>query len=393
MKKIIILTIIISGLLGAGWFSGAGRFFAASKDVPENIYVVETGAIESVVTAQGTLEPKEYVEVGAQVSGLVKKLHVEIGDSVAAGDLIAEIDPAVYEAQVKASEAELKVLQAQKAEQQSLVKQAEQKYGRNQNLIKDFAISKEVLEDSRTDLAVARAKLTSLMAQIEKAESTLEGNRTNLSYTKIYAPMEGTVVSQSVKEGQTINANQTAPVIVEVANLSIMTAKAQVAEADISKISEGMDVYFTTLGSRNRKWDGTVRQILPTPDTINDVVLYNVLVDSANDDGRLMTNMTTQMFFVLGRADNVPLIPVSALQKRVPEKDTAAGTAYEVRFLGNAGPEPRIIITGLSDRSKAQVVEGLAAGDRIVTAGQDALPSTGGGGGGTGMRRMGMGRL
>lgn len=369
MRKIIILVVILLAGAGCAWFFGLADMLSGSdKAAAPVISVVEQGNLESVVTAQGTLEPKDYVDVGAQVSGLVKVLHVEIGDSVKEGDLIAEIDPDVYEAQMQASEAELKVLEAQKAEQQSLVNQAQQKFSRNEKLIKAKAISVEVLQDSQTDLDVAKAKLISLDAQIEKAQSSLAGNKTNLSYTKIYSPMDGTVVSQSVKEGQTINANQTAPVIVQVANLSVMTAKAQVAEADISKLSAGMPVYFTTLGSKERKWDGTVRQILPTPETINDVVLYNVLVDAHNADGRLMTSMTAQMFFVLGRAENVPLVPVSVLQKRAPEKDTEKGQAYAVSVPGKSGPEDRIVVIGLSDRSKAQVVEGLSAGDRVISS-------------------------
>lgn len=396
MKKFIFFVFVIMVILGAVWHFTQNGASLKSKNASVSTTTIELGNLESVVTAQGTLEPKEYVEVGAQVSGLVKKLYVEIGDTVKTGDLIAEIDPAVYEAQVKASEAELKALSAQRAEQQSLIKQAQQKLTRNQTLVKNSAISKEALQDSETNLDVAKAKLTALLAQIEKSQSTLDGNKTNLSYTKIYSPMDGTVVSQAVKEGQTINANQTAPVIVQVANLSVMTAKAQVAEADISKLSEGMPVYFTTLGSKERKWNGTVRQILPSPETINDVVLYNVLVDANNDDRRLMSSMTAQMFFVLGSAKDAPLIPVSALQKRNPENDTDMGQAYEVRVAGKSGIETRNVLIGLSDRSKAQVVEGLAVGEKVLTSGQvpDASSTSGNGNANKGMPRgTGMGRL
>lgn len=388
MKKLIVIALVIVLTGVAVWFLGIKKVVLSPPEVVRNISIIETGDLESVVTAQGTLEPKEYVDVGAQVSGVVEKLHVEIGDIVKSGDLIAEIDPDVYESQMKASQAELKVLEAQKSEQRALVKQAQQKYARNQNLIKDNAISKEALQDTQTSVEVAKAQLVSLNAQIEKAQSTLEGNKTNLSYTKIYAPMDGTVVSQSVKEGQTINANQTAPVIVQIANLSVMTAKAQVAEADISKLSVNMPVYFTTLGSRDRRWDGTVRQILPTPETINDVVLYNVLVDATNDDGRLMTNMTTQMFFVMGKAENVPLVPVSALQKRVPEHDTDTGEAYEVQVMGKSGPETRSVLIGLSDRSKAVVISGLSNGDRVISASQ--MPAGSSNGNNTDGKRTGM---
>lgn len=387
-KKNLVIAVVVGGVGLALWL-GFGGSNSSQKENAANIAQVEQGDLESVVTAQGTLEPKEYVDVGAQVSGKVEKLHVEIGDAVKAGELIAEIDPDVYKSQMQASEAELKVLEAQRAEQRSLIKQAEQKYNRNKKLIKDKAVSTELLQDSETDLEVAKAKMTSLNAQIEKAQSTLDASKTNLSYTKIFSPMNGTVVSQSVKEGQTINANQTAPVIVQVANLAVMSAKAQVAEADISKLSVGMPVYFTTLGSKERQWNGTVRQILPTPETVNDVILYNVLVDAANDDGSLMMTMTTQMFFVLGKAEAAPLVPVSALQKRVPDQDTEAGQAYEVRVPGKDGGQKKTIIVGLMNRSKAQVISGLAVGDKVIAAPAAAQ----GGGQKTPQRMPGMGRI
>lgn len=366
MRKILLIALVGIAVSGIAFF---GYKFFKSGPSPQSqsasVAEVTIGSIESVVTAQGTLEPKDYVDVGAQVSGLVETLHVEIGDVVKKGDLIAEIDPDVYESQVSGDEARLETLQAQKAEQEALVKQAQQKLQRNQNLIKDKAISKEVLEDAQTDYDVALAKLKSLEAQIKEATSTLEGNKANLSYTKIYAPMDGTVVSQSVKEGQTINANQTAPVIVQVANLDVMTARAQVAEADITKLAPDMSMYFTILGSKNRRWEGKIRQILPSPETVNDVVLYNVLVDVENKDHQLMTGMTTQMFFVLGKAENVPVIPVASLVKRVPEADTEKGQAYQVRVAGKS-VEPKTVIVSLSDRSKAAIAEGLEVGQKVL---------------------------
>ena len=391
MRKKAIIFLILAATAGAGlWL--ARDTIAPPKDVQTTIEITR-GSIESVVTAQGKLEAKDYVDVGAQVSGLVVNLAVEVGDTVKEGELIAEIDPDVYEAQVKGEEARLRTLQAQRDEQQALMVQAEQKLARNQKLMKTKAISIEVLEDAQTNFDVASAKLKSLDAQIEEAQSSLDGSRTNLSYTKIYSPMTGTVVSQSVKQGQTINANQTAPVIVQVAKLDVMTAKAQVAEADVPKLSVGMPVYFTTLGAGERKWEGSVRQILPTPETINDVVLYNVLVDVANTDGQLMTGMTAQIFFIAARADDVPLVPVSALTKRKPDADTADGKAYDVTVSKAKGTETRTVLVGVSDRTQAAVISGLNAGDRIVvaspaTSGDDkpaaATPPR---------RMMGMGRL
>mgnify|MGYP001346256203 CR=1 FL=1 len=382
MKKIFAL-IVVFGVLGGGW--GVWSFYKpdAATNTPGAAVSseIKLGSIQSIVTAQGTLEPKDYVDVGAQVSGEVIKLHVEIGDAVKKGDLIAEIDPDVYEAQVKSSEAQLKMLAAQKAQQEALIKQAQWKYERNQRLYKDKAVSKETLEDAEIDLDVAKASLLSLEAQIEQAQSSLDENQTNLNYTKIYAPMDGTVVDQSVEEGETINANQTTPTIVQVANMDVMTAKAEVAEADVMKLESGMNVYFTTLGSGDRRWEGDVRQILPTPEEINDVILYNVLVDVSNKDHTLLPGMTTQMFFVLAQAKDVPLIPANTLGRRLKDHNTDQGEAYEVQAMGRTGPETRTVIISLSDRTQAAVVKGVEVGEHVISTMKTQVPHSEGRGG------------
>lgn len=388
-KKTLFFLIAVAALLAGGLWIQHTR--SASSAVAGGAVITATrGSIESAVTAQGTLEAKDYVDVGAQVSGLVTSLTVDVGDTVKEGDLIAEIDPDVYTAQVKGDEARLRTLQAQRDEQQALLAQAAQKLARNARLVKSKAISVEVLQDAQTNSDVATARLKSLEAQIEEAQSSLDASRTNLGYTKIYAPMAGTVVSQSVKQGQTINANQTAPVIVQVAKLDVMTAKAQVAEADIPRLHTGMPVYFTTLGAGERTWKGSVRQILPSPEIINDVVLYNVLVDVDNKDGQLMTGMTAQIFFVVAHADDSVLIPASALTRRNPQADSAEGKAYDVTVITPKGHQQRTIIIGINDRTQAAVISGLEAGEKIFAAGpaQDSP-----GGATTPRRMMGMGRL
>lgn len=368
MKKFFLFLMIL-GLIAGGVF-----YFKNKNDAAEaakaayKITEVKTGTIEEVITSQGKLEAKEYVDVGSQVSGQLEKLHVELGDVVKQGDLIAEIDPKIYEAQVEATQARLKTLAAQKQEQAALVVQARQKFERNRTLFRADAISKEVFQDAETALNVANAQVASIDAQIEEAESSLQESKTNLGFTKIYAPMAGTVVSQTSREGQTLNANQSAPVIVQVADLDVMTVRAQVAEADIMNIKEGMPAYFTILGSQDRRWNGKVRQILPTPDIVNDVVLYNVLIDVDNKDRQLMLNMSTQMFFEVGKAENVPVIPVSALGKRMEAQDNETGQAYMVKISSGDKVEERQIFVGLMDRTNAEVKSGLKAGEKIAEA-------------------------
>ncbi len=326
--RLILFLLLALAASGGAWLvycqmPGAGSSAAAGYATA----VVKNGDIEDTVTAQGKLEPKEYVDVGAQVSGQLKKIHVEIGDVVKEGDLIAEIDPQIYESRVQADEARLKTLGSQHDEQQAQVMQAQQKFERNRTLIKAKAVSEEIAQDSETALKIAQAQLAALQAQIEEAQSTLEGDKANLGYTRIYAPMSGTVVQRTAREGQTLNASQSAPTLVQLADLDTMTVRAQVAEADIMRLKPDTPIYFTTLGSKERRWEGKVRQILPSPETVNDVVLYNVLVDVDNKDRQLMTGMSTQMFFVLGQAKSVPVIPVAALGKRLPQQDNDLGAA------------------------------------------------------------------
>ena len=328
---------------------------------------VVAGDIEEMVTAQGKLEPKNFVDVGAQVSGQLKTIRVAIGDNVKASDLIAEIDPQIYEARLAANQARLKTLEAQRVEQSVMAGQARQTRERNASLHKSGAVSRQAFEDADTALKIAAAKLAAVEAQIEEARSTIAGDGANLNYTRIYAPMSGTVVLQGVRVGQTLNASQSAPMIVQLADLDTMTVRAQVAEADIMRIKPGMAVSFKTLGSRERRWQGSVRQILPSPEVVNDVVLYNVLVDVENNDRELMTGMSTQMFFIVGRAQNVPMLPTAALGRRLPKLDGQEGEAYQVQVVkGGGGVEERTVHIGLMDRTRAEVRKGVHIGERIV---------------------------
>jgi membrane fusion protein, macrolide-specific efflux system len=353
---------------------------------PEGEFVTVTrGDIEETVTAQGKIEPKTYVDVGAQVSGQLKSV-VDIGVVVKKGDLLAEIDPRIYQSKVESDQARIKTLQAQLVQQEAQADLAQKQAARNQELIKANAVSKEAVEQTDSALKVAQASVTALKAQIEEQQSGLSGDQTNLSYTKIFSPMDGTVVSQSVKQGQTVNSSQQAPTIVQVADLDIMTVRAQVAEADVMKLREGMDIYFTTLGSQERKWNAKIRQILPTPQTVNDVVLFNVLVDVDNKDRQLMTGMSTQMFFVVGQAKGALLLPVGALGRHIAHRDSDAGDAYMVKVMKGPAPENTLIHVGLMDRNVAEVRDGLSEGDKVMNAqpkaaGGDQDRQRGGGGG------------
>lgn len=365
----VLLVIAIAAAVGLGlYLTQQGKVEPFKTD--ETIATIGYGDIEENVTAQGKLEPKEYVDVGAQVTGQLQKLHVEIGDVVKTGQLLAEIDPRIYASRVQADEARINTLQAQLVEQEALILFANRQYARNQKMYLTKAVSLEALQNSESTSKAALARADSIRAQLKEVQSTLAGDRTNLGYTKIFAPMDGTVVQQTARAGQTLNANQQTPTIMQLAKLDKMTVRAQTAEADIMRIKPGLPVYFTTLGSEQRRWQGNVRQILPTPEVLNNVVLYNVLVDVDNEDGQLMTGMSAQVFFVLGEAKHVLMIPVNALGRRLPDEDNDKGRAYQVKVLSSADNKlhEQLIRVGLQNRRFAEVREGLSEGDKVKLA-------------------------
>lgn len=328
--------------------------------------VIQLGDVEKTVTAVGSLKPKDYVDVGTQVSGQLQKVHVQIGDRVKKGDLIAEIDPTRYESIVRNDRANLDNLRAQLNQQLAEAELSRQQLARNREMLAENAVSQDTLDQAAAGLKVAEARVQATQALIKAGEATLAGDLANLGYTKIYAPLDGIVVSQTTLQGQTVNANQSTPVIVQVANLDVMTVWARVAEADVNKIAPGTPAYFTTLGMPQRRWKGEVRQVLPTPQVTNDVVLYSVLIDVTNDELQLLPSMTVQTFFMLGEARGVPVAPLGALR---PDPEGGKG-AYRATVLTAKGPEERGVQVGLTNRMSAQIVSGLAVGDRIV------LPAT-----------------
>ena len=243
---IALLILLVAGASYWGW-----KKFYGKKDPREMYQVAEVqrGDIQDLVTATGTVQPLEYVDVGAQVSGQLKKLYIEVGSVVKEGDLLAEIDPTVFLAQVDARRAGLRNQLATMKDRESQLALATLQYNRQKNLIAADATTADSVQTAEAALRSAKAQIDALQAQIEQTQSTLRADEANLNYAKIYAPMDGTVVSLTARQGQTLNANQTAPTILRIADLSTMTVQTQVSEAEVGKLRKGMEVYFTTLGS------------------------------------------------------------------------------------------------------------------------------------------------
>lgn len=307
------IVIALAALAAGSWWAWHTYYGRTDLRDQYQFATVQRGDIQDLVTATGTVQPLDYVDVGAQVSGQLKKLHVEVGSVVKAGDLLAEIDPTVLTATVDARRAGLRNQRATLAERESALVLAQLLLKRQQNLTKDDATTTESLQQAEANARAAKAQVDATRASIEQTESTLRADEANLNYARIYAPMAGTVVSVTARQGQTLNANQQAPTILRVADLSTMTVQTQVSEADVSKLRQGMEVYFTTLGSQGKRWYGALRKVEPTPTVTNNVVLYNALFDVPNANQSLMTNMTAQVFFVAATAKDALLIPAAAL--------------------------------------------------------------------------------
>lgn len=357
MKKILlIIALCVVALLVYILYS----YWLSNKNHPTQLLkatVVKTD-IENLVTATGTLNPKDYVDVGAQVSGQLKVLYVKVGDVVNKGDLLAQTDVTVFQAKVNQSKALLKYQEAQRKEREAQFELAHILYKRQSDLYAQDATSLEMLQNAKLNHDSAFAQIDMIKAQIEQTQSSIQADEANLKYTSIYAPMSGTIVSISAKQGQTLNANQSAPIILQIADLSTMTVKAEVSEADITKLKKETPVYFKTLGN-NRKWESKLDKIEPTPITENNVVLYNALFDVENKDGLLMTYMTAQVFFVLQSAKDALVLPLAAINMNKKEPTVTL-------LLNDGTQKEQMVKLGISNRVQAQILEGVKENDVVL---------------------------
>lgn len=368
-----IFALLVLAVVGTGYYAWSRQGAPPATTVITQ--AVTRGDIEESVTAVGTLDAVKSVDAGAQVSGQLKSLHVGIGDKVEQNQLIAEIDPASIENRIEIDEAELANLEAQLVSKKAQLVLKQANIERQRNLVATNSVSQSTLDQAVADHAAAGADVQAIEAQIRKQKATLAGDRVDLGYTKIYAPMAGTIVDDPAKEGQTLNANQTTPTIVTIADLSTMTVKAQVSEADVGKLKLGMDAYFTLLGQPGKRFTGKLRQIEPMPDTENNVVLYYALFDVPNPTGELMMSMSAQVFFVQAAAKNVLVVPSAAL--RTVEAAASDGPARaEVTVVAPSGAtQTRPVEVGVRNRVSAEIVSGLQEGEKVVV---DAASATNG---------------
>jgi macrolide-specific efflux system membrane fusion protein len=348
-RKAIIAAVVVA-VAGGGWYGW--QKYQAGKSEEGEYYTskVEKGDIEDLVTSTGTLQPRDFVDVGAQVSGQIEKIFVEVGDVVEKGDALAEIDATTAIAKVDGLKAQLLSAETQLKTQETNLEKAERDLKRLENLLAADATTKETVLNQQTTYENAKRTIISSKADIEVRRANLRIEERNLGYTKIIAPIAGTVMKISVKQGQTVNASQNVPVVMQIANLSTMTVQSEVSEADVAKLYKGIPVYFTTLGGNNRRWYGELKRIEPTPKVQNAVVLYNALFDVQNEGGNLMPQMTAQVYFVSAQAKDVLMVPMAALQQG---QQIARELAQKERDKKNAAAKPGAAPEGAATASTA----------------------------------------
>ncbi|MFL1515349.1 macrolide transporter subunit MacA [Pseudomonas prosekii] len=371
--------------LALGLAAVAGLIFytvQAPAEPPQYLLAsVERADIENAVLATGLLEGIKQVDVGAQVSGQMKSLKVKLGDKVKKGQWLAEIDPLVLQNTLRQAQVDEENLQAQRRATLAQLKQTQAVYTRYRDLQEDASISRQDFETAESAYDVQRANLLSLDAQIKSAHIQIDTAKVNLAYTRIVAPIDGDVVGIVTQEGQTVIAQQLAPVLLKLADLDTMTVKAQVSEADVIHITPGQDVYFTILGE-DKRYYGKLRGTEPAPQNFletqtagtpkqNTAVFYNALFDVPNPDHRLRIAMTAQVRIVLDTATSVLTVPVAALGPRNSDG------SFPVRVLDAKGQaQTRNVQTGINNNVKVQVNQGLAEGDKVVIG--DPLPAVAG---------------
>ena len=373
MKKktrntLIIITAVIV-LLAAGAF-----YFLQTKE-PTQDYETQTaqrGNIESSVLAIGMLQASKLVSVGSQVSGQVLNLPVPLGGHVNKGDLIAEIDNLTQKNDLETAKASLTITNAEYKAKQAQINQAQKAFNRQKAMFKENASSKEDYEIAEADLAVYKAELDQLKAEKIQNQLSIESAELDLGYTTIKAPIEGVVVYNSVEVGQTVNASQTTPTLVELADLSKMTIKAQISEADVINVNPGQAVYFTILGQPDKRYEAKLRAIEPGPTSMDgddsdmissdsDAIYYNGLFEVDNPEDVLRIGMTAQVSIILSEAKDVLLVPSQVIQKH-----TGRSVRYQVPVLENDKVIHKKVEVGISNNVNTEITDGLTEDDQIV---------------------------
>ena len=381
MKKFIKFIVIAAILAGVGYY------FYDKNNVPQGDQFITSKAVRGElvksIESNGEIYATELIDVGAQVGGQIKKLYVKLGDVVKAGDMIAEIDSATQQNNVDTKKAQLGIYEAKLNSAKVALEISKTKFKREQELFAKNATSKEEFENAKNTLAANEASLKEIEAQIVQAKISLNTAQIDLGYTKIIAPKGGVVVSVQVEEGQTVNSNQTTPTIVNIADLSKVQLKMEIAEGDITKIKVGSRVEYSILSEPNRKFHASLSSIDPglttlsngkyatttssgstTSSSSSSAIYYYAKAIVDNPDGTLRIGMTTQNTIILDSAKDAVIVPSIAVKK-----EDGKSVVYVLKRDKNGleTAEQREVQTGRIDSLKTQILSGVEEGEEVVT--------------------------
>ncbi|MBD5402200.1 efflux RND transporter periplasmic adaptor subunit [bacterium] len=361
-KKRVIIPLAIA-LVAAGMYG----YSLKSNKVQYQTQKLEKCTITQVVEASGTINPVNIVSVGSTVSGLMKEIYVDFNSEVKKGQLLAQIDPANFQASVDQNRAQINNAEANLAKLNAQMVMAEKTYNRYKNLYSKNFIAKSELDQAESDYLAQRASVGAQKASIQQARATYNTAMTNLSYTRIIAPVDGTIISRDIDVGQPVAASFQAPELFKIAqDLTKMQIEVNVSEADIGKVKEGQEVEYTLDGYPDSTFYGTVTQVRLDSTVTSNVVTYTVIVSVSNEDLKLKPGMTANVSIITSRNKDIMCAPSVAL-KYTPE---AGGQKYKqqgIWILEDGKPSRIDIKQGVSDDANVQIIsQKVKIGDEVI---------------------------
>ncbi|MDO9466951.1 MAG: efflux RND transporter periplasmic adaptor subunit [Thiobacillus sp.] len=369
MNKTGMVAVLVVAVAAGGWWWTTR---ARTAEPQYRTEAVDRGDIRAEVSANGTLNPVTLVNVGTQVSGTVRRIEADFNQQVKAGQILAELDPALFQAALAQSSANLTNAQAQ-------LRLAEANATRMQTLFEQEYVSRQELDQTR-------AAREQAMAQVRVARAQVTRDQTNLGFTVIRSPVDGTVINRQVDVGQTVAASFQTPTLFQIGkDLTQMQIDSTVSEADIGQIREGQPVKFRVDAFPDAEYSGAVRQVRLNATTEQNVVTYNVVVNVANPDLALMPGMTANLRVEVETRPDVLRVPTASLRFRPPvDPDASRGSTPRgaaVHVLGADGKPVRVAVkTGISDKAWTEIVSGeLKPGDAVIVADLAAKKDSGGG--------------
>ena len=327
--------------------------------------------IVQVVEASGTINPVTTVNIGSQVSGLIKEIYVDYNSQVKKGQLLAQIDTSLFEAQLQQATANIANAKANYQKILAIMENDKKTYNRYKNLYARNFIAKSEFDLAEATYLSDKAQLDAAKAQILQAEASLKTASANMRYTKIISPVDGTVVSRAVDVGQTVAASFQTPTLFMVAqDLTNMQIETSVSEADIGKVKVGQEVNYTLDGYQDRVFKGTVTQVRISPTTVQNVVTYTVIVDVDNEEGLLIPGMTANVSIITSKKENILTVPNSALKFTPVTKGTVQRYKEQgIWIMQNNKPKRINITAGVSDDVNTEVISKELKGDEVVIIG------------------------